>query len=95
MMKAKAETEAKEMQAKGLKRGEDFVDCESPLCLLFMRMRTSVARPAIYGHNVAAASRKFPLFPCFLPGRGAHVPSSVLWPPRPSSPFRGVPYGSV
>jgi hypothetical protein len=29
MMKAKAEAEAKEMQAKGLKRGEDFVDCES------------------------------------------------------------------
>lgn len=28
-MKAKAEAEAKEMQAKGLKRGEDFVDCES------------------------------------------------------------------
>lgn len=28
MMKAKAEAEAKEMQAKGLKRGEDFVDCE-------------------------------------------------------------------
>lgn len=31
MMKAKAEAEAKEMQAKGLKRGEDFVDCESCL----------------------------------------------------------------
>lgn len=31
MMKAKAEAEAKEMQAKGLKRGEDFVDCESSL----------------------------------------------------------------
>lgn len=28
MMKAKAEAEAKEMQAKGLKRGEDFLDCE-------------------------------------------------------------------
>ncbi|KAG8168187.1 hypothetical protein KVR01_003876 [Diaporthe batatas] len=28
MMKAKAEAEAKEMQAKGLKRGEDFVDSE-------------------------------------------------------------------
>lgn len=27
-MKAKAEAEAKEMQAQGLKRGEDFVDCE-------------------------------------------------------------------
>ncbi|KAI3398824.1 hypothetical protein diail_8515 [Diaporthe ilicicola] len=28
MMKAKAEAEAKEMQAKGLKRGEDFADSE-------------------------------------------------------------------
>ncbi|KAK7738644.1 hypothetical protein SLS63_001981 [Diaporthe eres] len=28
MMKAKAEAEAKEMQAQGLKRGEDFVDSE-------------------------------------------------------------------
>lgn len=28
MMKAKAEAEAKQMQAQGLKRGEDFVDCE-------------------------------------------------------------------
>ncbi|KAG6366212.1 hypothetical protein INS49_000388 [Diaporthe citri] len=27
-MKAKAEAEAKEMQAKGLERGEDFVDSE-------------------------------------------------------------------
>lgn len=27
MMKAKAEAEAKEMQAKGMKRGEDFLDC--------------------------------------------------------------------
>lgn len=27
MMKAKAEAEAKEMQAEGLKRGEDFLDC--------------------------------------------------------------------
>lgn len=35
MMKAKAEAEAKEMQAKGLKRGEDFVDCESPLCFVY------------------------------------------------------------
>ncbi|CAN8103000.1 unnamed protein product [Discula destructiva] len=28
MMKAKAEAEAKEMQAEGLKRGEDFLDSE-------------------------------------------------------------------
>lgn len=28
MMKAKAEAEAKEMQAKGMKRGEDFLDCK-------------------------------------------------------------------
>lgn len=28
MMKAKAEAEAKELQAKGMKRGEDFLDCE-------------------------------------------------------------------
>jgi hypothetical protein len=34
MMKAKAEAEAKEMQAKGLKRGEDFVDCESIFYLM-------------------------------------------------------------
>lgn len=27
MMKAKAEAEAKQMQAQGLKRGEDFLDC--------------------------------------------------------------------
>lgn len=27
-MKAKAEAEAKQMQAQGLKRGEDFVDCK-------------------------------------------------------------------
>lgn len=27
MMKAKAEAEAKEMQAQGMKRGEDFLDC--------------------------------------------------------------------
>lgn len=28
MMKAKAEAEAKQMQAQGLKRGEDFVDSD-------------------------------------------------------------------
>lgn len=28
MMKAKAEAEAKEMQAQGMKRGEDFLDCK-------------------------------------------------------------------
>lgn len=28
MMKAKAEAEAKEMQAEGMKRGEDFLDCK-------------------------------------------------------------------
>lgn len=28
MMKAKAEAEAKEMQAKGMNRGEDFLDCK-------------------------------------------------------------------
>ncbi|KAL2281659.1 hypothetical protein FJTKL_11539 [Diaporthe vaccinii] len=33
MMKAKAEAEAKEMQAQGLKRGEDFVDCKSPFVM--------------------------------------------------------------
>lgn len=27
-MKAKAEAEAKEMQAEGMKRGEDFLDCK-------------------------------------------------------------------
>lgn len=37
MMKAKAEAEAKEMQAKGLKRGEDFVDCESPRVFVYAR----------------------------------------------------------
>lgn len=28
VMKAKAEAEAKQMQAQGLKRGEDFLDCK-------------------------------------------------------------------
>lgn len=42
MMKAKAEAEAKQMQAQGLKRGEDFLDCKSHLtarflCCLFSR----------------------------------------------------------
>lgn len=42
-MKAKAEAEAKQMQAQGLKRGEDFLDCKSGptasfsfICLLFV-----------------------------------------------------------
>lgn len=35
VMKAKAEAEAKEMQAEGLKRGEDFLDCEFRLLCCF------------------------------------------------------------
>lgn len=37
MMKAKAEAEAKQMQAQGLKRGEDFLDCKSNLTAGFLR----------------------------------------------------------
>lgn len=48
MMKAKAEAEAKEMQAKGLKRGEDFVDCESPRVLFMPALHAlSAARPTL------------------------------------------------
>lgn len=62
MMKAKAEAEAKEMQAKGLKRGEDFVDCEFPHVLFMPSLRAlSAARSSPRG--VWATSR-FPLFLC-------------------------------
>lgn len=73
MMKAKAEAEAKEMQAKGLKRGEDFVDCESLLSCLCPRAWCSVARSALWHfqgfrsscvHPIACvAVLDFPLLP--------------------------------
>lgn len=63
MMKAKAEAEAKEMQAKGMKRGEDFVDCE------FCAFQFTTRRPLHeHGH----------LWYFTLPGRCVYFPLPPL-----------------
>lgn len=76
MMKAKAEAEAKEMQAKGLKRGEDFVDCKSPFVMPCAAR--SVARSALRHSRRLQGFRSS----CVCPECCVHVP----WTSRSSPP---------
>lgn len=88
MMKAKAEAEAKEMQAKGLKRGEDFVDCEPPpSSVVYARAHvccTSRDPRAQCGGCVKKVSAVSVLFP--RPRRPCAVICAVASPPLPALP---------
>lgn len=82
MMKAKAEAEAKEMQAKGLKRGEDFVDCKCLILFIMPGRAWPVARTALGQIGRLQGFRP----PCVRPAACVPVLAS-----RPSPPSRPAP----